>query len=93
MVRKPSKKRLKEMTTTMCDYSDLPVVSCHHCVGDQALQPQDRRHAAGRSTVRGEGWAFPAHEQQACAAGCGILIQEGDVICRSPDGYIHEDCA
>ena len=67
-----------------CDKSDLPVISCAHCLGHDDTAVAD--WAAGRP--------FTAHYDGPCAR-CQRQIHVGNMICELIDigGYVHLHCA
>jgi hypothetical protein len=74
-----------------CDFTDLPAVSCAHCLGHVDPEQQARKDRA-QLLASGRGW-FPA-QFPGCCEFCGERFEPGTAIrMEVPSGWRAECCA
>lgn len=71
-----------------CDYSDLPVNQCAHCLGHQNPEQQA---AADRTELLTRPCWIPAQYPGTCAT-CGEHFEPGTPIIGSPAGGWRAEC-
>lgn len=76
------------MADPWCDRCDLPLDQCEHSLPKERRDPFGaRRHAVAADLVA-DGPTISATQKSPCV-GCGALIEEGDSITYTEDGWAH----